>query len=99
MLLGEGGGRKVYASKRNVLLPAPEGEILNRLMEALDEELIGEDEFELVQDLTKPQATQRADATAMRQNPFLKDALAELDPLASAAVLSEASFASHGRGP
>jgi len=81
MLLGEGGGRKVYAAKRLVLLPAPGGEILDLLIGALDAEAISEDAFDLVSSLTAAQVTERADSKACRANAFLEAAIRELEPV------------------
>jgi len=78
MLLGEGGGRKVYASKRTVLLPPAQGDILDLLLQALDEELISEVAFDLVSSLTAAQVNERANSDAMRANGFLQDAIEEL---------------------
>jgi len=80
MMLGEGGGRKVYAGKRHVLLPAPGNDILELLLKALDEETLSEEAFDLVSSLTAAKVTERADAGACRASPFLREAIAELEP-------------------
>eukprot|EP00928_Gymnodinium_smaydae_P038223 TRINITY_DN26408_c0_g1_i1.p1 TRINITY_DN26408_c0_g1~~TRINITY_DN26408_c0_g1_i1.p1 ORF type:complete len:1106 (+),score=218.49 TRINITY_DN26408_c0_g1_i1:382-3318(+) len=80
MLLGERGGRSIYQGKHEVLLPARQRDVLDVLIQAMDQELISEEAFDLVSSLTSTKARDRGNSQVMRQSPLLQGAIAELEP-------------------
>jgi len=82
MLLGEGGGNKVFVSGRHVLLPPPEDRIFSVLRQAVRDRRIDESAFHLAAALTASSATERANSGMMRESEYLKDAIAELEAVA-----------------
>eukprot|EP00443_Scrippsiella_acuminata_P102197 CAMPEP_0115584380 /NCGR_PEP_ID=MMETSP0272-20121206/6655_1 /TAXON_ID=71861 /ORGANISM="Scrippsiella trochoidea, Strain CCMP3099" /LENGTH=492 /DNA_ID=CAMNT_0003019415 /DNA_START=176 /DNA_END=1654 /DNA_ORIENTATION=- len=79
MLLGERGGRKVRHIKREVLLPPPHSDITRRLSAALEQDLLGQYEFQVVSRLTSKKARERANSVHLRNSPFLSSAIRELE--------------------
>jgi len=91
MLLGEAGGTRLMRGRRDVLLPAPQDEIFKRLSDAMDEEVIDEDAFDLASELTKDNRTGNCDIYDMRSNAFIQQALSELEEEIEEAVRATAA--------
>uniref|UniRef100_A0A7S2PU46 Protein kinase domain-containing protein n=1 Tax=Zooxanthella nutricula TaxID=1333877 RepID=A0A7S2PU46_9DINO len=79
MLLGERGGRKVHQSRRQVLLPPSQAEILSSCQQALAESTLSLEAFGLVTGLTEQRARSRANSLRLRGSPFLSAAIEELE--------------------
>jgi len=84
MLLGEGGGRKLYASTRVVLLPAKQEEIPDLLQRAKAENRLDEDSFQLLASLTSETVEERSDSQALRGSALLRGSLEELEGIVTA---------------
>mmetsp|Transcript_97998 Transcript_97998/g.189203 ORF Transcript_97998/g.189203 Transcript_97998/m.189203 type:complete len:1237 (+) Transcript_97998:43-3753(+) len=84
MLLGEGGGRKLYASTRVVLLPAKQEQIPELLERAKAENRLDEDSFQLLASLTSETVEERSDSQALRGSALLRDSLEELEDIVAA---------------
>jgi serine/threonine protein kinase len=91
MLLGEAGGTRLMRGRRDVLLPAPQDEIFKRLSDAMDEEVIDEDAFDIATENTKDNRTGNSDVYDMRSNAFIQQALSELEEEIEEAVRATAA--------
>jgi len=84
MLLGQKGGRRVFVSGRDVLLPPSDDEIFDALHRAKRERRIDPDAYTLIASLTASKVEHRATAEDLRSCPFLAEALEELEQVANA---------------
>eukprot|EP00405_Crypthecodinium_cohnii_P014540 CAMPEP_0206445824 /NCGR_PEP_ID=MMETSP0324_2-20121206/15756_1 /ASSEMBLY_ACC=CAM_ASM_000836 /TAXON_ID=2866 /ORGANISM="Crypthecodinium cohnii, Strain Seligo" /LENGTH=1097 /DNA_ID=CAMNT_0053914149 /DNA_START=40 /DNA_END=3334 /DNA_ORIENTATION=- len=84
VLLGERGGRKIKHGKREVLLPPPHSDIESRMDDALEEDAVTDDSYELILGLCHKKTSERFNSVQLRNSDLLRDSIKELEYCAAA---------------